>query len=109
MPDAIRVLPYLYAAELLYLNIYMFSGGDKKWAFDKASELTERACELRVSIPNQYEICGKPDAPYSCALVIEAFASNLPLDKAWSKLRAEAKAGRWSSFAPKDSAGSNPK
>ena len=81
-PDAVQVLPYLYAAELLYLNIFMFSAklGDKKWAFDKAHELTERANELGVILPNQYEICGRHDAPYSCAQVLEAFASNLPLD-----------------------------
>ena len=88
-PDAVQVLPYLYAAELLYLNIFMFSAklGDKKWAFDKAHELTERANELGVILPNQYEICGRHDAPYSCAQVLEAFASNLPLDDLWTAPR----------------------
>lgn len=78
-PDAVQVLPYLYAAELLNRNILMLSGGDKKWAMDKISELIERATELGVSIPNQYEICGKPDA-YSCAQAIAAFVNDLGVE-----------------------------
>jgi hypothetical protein len=75
----------------------MFSGGDKKWAFDKGFELTECANEFGVSLPNQYEICGRHDAPYSRAQALEAFASNLPLDdlkeKAFSELKVKHSAG----------------
>jgi hypothetical protein len=84
-PDVVQVLSYLYAAEVLYLGNLMGSGGDKKWAVGKISELSERASELGVGIPNQHEICGKPDS-YSCVQALAAFVNDLPLDHLFSEL-----------------------
>jgi hypothetical protein len=62
-----KALSYLYAAQILYLNLSAFSGN--KHAGAKIPELTRRATEAHVMIPDTYEICGKGDA-YSCAKVL---------------------------------------
>jgi hypothetical protein len=64
-------LSYLYAAQILYLQMSLLSGN--KLAAAKIPELSNRAGELLVEIPDTYEICGKGDA-YSCAEALALFA-----------------------------------
>jgi hypothetical protein len=81
MPDLEKVLSYLYAAEILHLSMLNFSAKDKKWGADKMIELTNRATELHIEIPNQSDICGKSDT-YSCAQAIASFAQNIKTNRA---------------------------
>jgi len=71
LPETARALSYLYTAQILYLHLSNLSGN--KTAASRIPELTGRATELSIAIPDTYKICGRGDA-YSCAQVLVSFA-----------------------------------
>jgi hypothetical protein len=71
LPETARALSYLYTAQILYLHLSNLSGD--KTAASRIPELTGRATELSIAIPDTYIICGRGDA-YSCAQVLASFA-----------------------------------
>ncbi len=69
-PKMEMAIAYLYAAHImrrpLNANFQQFSA--------PIMELINRATELSITVPDPYEICGKEDDPYSCAIALAKYA-----------------------------------
>jgi hypothetical protein len=71
-PDAKKAISYLYTAQVLRLQMSALSGGNSL-ALARISDLTKRATELSIEIPNTTEVFDKGDI-YSCAYALAEYA-----------------------------------
>ena len=71
-PDAKKAISYLYTAQVLRLQMSALSGGNSL-ALARISDLTKRAAELSIEIPNTTEVFDK-GGTYSCAYALAEYA-----------------------------------